>query len=99
MSKNISTTKTDDQFYKRADEVINLANEQCDTISTSKVSASLLFAASRFNAFIVSSMSNNVEELKRDKDEAIKYFTDQYIQMLTENLDENIKNYERNNKN
>lgn len=95
----MSTTKTDDEFYKRADEVINLANKQCDTISSSKVSASLLFAASRFNAFIVTSMSTNVEQLKRDKNEAIQYFTDQYIQMLTENLDENIKNYERNNNN
>ena len=94
----MSTSKTDDNFYKRADEVINLANKQCDTISASKVDASLLFAASRFNAFIVSSISNNVEELKRDKNEAIKYFTDQYIKMLTENLDENIRNYERNNK-
>ena len=95
----MSTSKTDDNFYNRADEFINLANKQSDDISVSKVNSSLLFAASRFNAFIVSSMSNNIEDLKRDKDEAIKFFTDQYIKMLTENIDENIKNYERNNKN
>ena len=95
----MSTSKTDDDFYNRADEFINLANKQCDNVSINKVSSSLLFATSRFNAFIVSSMSNDVEGLKRDKDEAIKYFTDQYIKMLTENIDENIKNYERNNKN
>lgn len=92
----MSTTKTDDNFYSRADDVINLANKQCDSIENSKVSSSLMFAAARFNAFIASSSAQDLEELKRNKNAAIQFFTEQYTQMLTENLDENIKNYARN---
>ncbi len=92
----MSTSKTDDNFYKRADEVINLVNKQCDSIENSKVSSSLMFAAARFNAFIASSSAKDVDDLKRNKNAAIQFFTEQYTQMLTENLDENIKNYERN---
>lgn len=91
----MNTSKTDDNFYKRADEVIDLANKQCDSIENSKVSSSLMFAAARFNAFIASSSARDVEDLKRNKDAAIQFFTEQYTQMLTENIDENIRNYER----
>ena len=90
----MASSKTDDNFYNRADEIINLANEQCDEVASSKVGASLVFAASRFSAFIASSTAKDLDELKNQKDEAIKFFTDQYVQMLTENLDENIRNYE-----
>ena len=89
------SSKTDDNYYKRADEVINLANEQCNDITPTKVNLSLMFASARFSAFIASTLAQDVEELKRDKDEAIKYFTEQYSKMLVENLDENIKNYQR----
>ena len=92
----MSTSKTDDNFYIRADDFINLANKQCDGVDNSKVSSSLMFAAARFNAFIASSSAQDLEQLKRNKNAAIQFFTEQYTQMLTENLDENIKNYERN---
>ena len=83
------------EFWKRADAVINLANEQCEVASRSKVSASLLYAAARFNSFIVASSAANLDELRLDKGEAIKYFTEQYQKMLTENLDDHIANYEK----
>ena len=92
----MSTSKTDDNFYSRADDVINLANKQCDSIENNKVNSSLMFAAARFNAFIASSSAQDLEQLKKNKNAAIQFFTEQYTQMLTENLDENIKNYERN---
>lgn len=86
----------DSEFFNRADEIINLANKQCDHAASGKVSSSLLFAAARFNAFIVASSAKDVEELKNDKKEAIKYFTEQYEKMFIENIDEYIKNYENN---
>ena len=89
------SSKTDDNYYKRADEIISLANEQCNDITPTKVNLSLMFASARFSAFIASTLAQDVEELKRDKEEAIKYFTEQFSKMLVENLDENIKNYQR----
>jgi hypothetical protein len=33
--------------------------------------------------------------MKKDKEEAIRYFTEQYQKMLTENLDEYIESFEK----
>jgi len=82
------------EFWERADKIIALANEQVKDSTIGKVSSSLLYAAARFNSFNVSSSAENVEEMKKDKEEAIQYFTEQYKKMLTENLDDCIENYE-----
>jgi hypothetical protein len=88
-------TGPDKEFWKRADEVINLANEQCKKDSTGKVSSSTLYAAARFSAFVVATTAGDVEGIKKDRDKAIKYFTDQYEKMLIENLDDYIENHEK----
>jgi len=92
----MSNTTKDNEFFNRTDEIINLANSQCDSTANGKVSSSLLFAAARFNAFIVASSAKDIEEFRKDKDDAIKYFTEQYKKMFIENYDEYIKNYEKN---
>lgn len=86
----------DKEFFDRADAIIALANSQCDDFSIGKVSSSLLFAAARFNAFIVASSAKDLDELKKDKEEAVKYFKQQYEKVFIENMDEYIKNYGKN---
>ena len=91
----MSNQKVDDKFWDRADEIIHLANKQCDSNHSGKVSSSTLYAAARFNSFIVASTSTSQSDLIETKEEAIKYFTDQYKKMFTENIDDYIKNYEK----
>ena len=83
------------EFWERADKVIALANEQVKGSTIGKVSSSLLYAAARFASFNVASSATDAEEMKKDKEEAIKYFTEQYRKMLIENLDDYIENYEK----
>jgi len=83
------------EFWQRADQVIALANKQVNDSTIGKVSSSLLYAAARFNAFNVASLADDAEEMKKDKEEAIKYFTEQYKNMLIENIDDYIENFER----
>ena len=83
------------EFWERADEVIALANEQVKGSTIGKVSASLLYAAARFNAFNAASSVIDAEDMKKDKEEAISYFTEQYKEMLIENLDDYIENYDK----
>lgn len=83
------------EFWERADKVIALANEQAKGSTIGKVSSSLLYAAARYASFNVASSANDVEEMKKDKEEAIKYFTEQYRKMLVENLDDYIDNYDK----
>ena len=82
------------EFWARADEVIAIANKQCNDSTSGKVSASLLYAAARFSSFNVASSADDVEEMKRDKEEAIKYFLGQFEKMLIENIDDYIENFE-----
>lgn len=78
----MSDNTEDKEFFDRADAIINLANSQCDDFAIGRVSSSLLFAAARFNAFIVASSAKDLEQLKNDKTEAIKYFKEQYEKYL-----------------
>lgn len=84
----------DEGFWARADAHINLANAQCDSISAGKVSASLLYAASRFNAFVVAAQLSSAEELRDRRQEALEYFTSEFRKMLEENLDDHIDHFE-----
>jgi hypothetical protein len=81
------------EFWKRADEVIHLANQQREDETNHKVGASLLYAAARFNAFVAASSTQDVEEMKSEKAEALEYFCDQFRTALSENLDDYTEHY------
>lgn len=83
----------DAAFWERADAIIALANEQGTKVPNSNVSASLLYAAARFNAFIVASDTRDAATMKADKEEAIRYFTEEYRKMLSQNFDDYIDNF------
>ncbi len=91
----LKENKLDKHFWDRADQFINLANEQSQEASPGEVSSSLLYAAARFNAFIAASTARNINELKKNKEEAIRYFSNQYLEMFVENIEDWIENYEK----
>ena len=90
----MSNQHTDNEFRARADAFIRLANEQRRDAANDKVNASLLYAATRFNAFVVASAAQNADEMREDKEEAIRYFTQKFSEMLRENIDDYIENYQ-----
>jgi len=85
----------DKHFWDRADQFINLTNEMSKEVPPGEVSASLMFAAARFNAFVAAATARNIDELKKNKEEAIRYFSNQYYEMFAENIDEWIDNYKK----
>jgi aspartate/tyrosine/aromatic aminotransferase len=78
----------------RADALTGLANEQRNDARNDKVNASLLYAASRFTACVVASAAQRAAEMRNDKDEATRYFTQESSAMLVENIDDPIGNYQ-----
>ena len=68
-----------------ADRFIELANELSETEPIERVGAALMFAAARYNAFELSSKTDN---LKKDKGDAQEWFSRQYAKMLTANIEE-----------
>ena len=68
------------------DSFIDQANLHAENNSAENVGMALLFAASRFNAFIVSRHSESLTEFENDSDKAREFFVKQYQDMLEENL-------------
>jgi hypothetical protein len=91
----MSDVQRDKQFYDMADAYIALANAQLSDAKPSRVSAAALFAASRFNAFVISAAAGSREQMVAEKEAAIAYFLDQYEKMLRENIDEHLARYDQ----
>ncbi len=94
MSDDKKVQQLDKDFFKRTDAFINVANDLSKEHDLGKVSASLLYAAARFNAYIVASSADDKAAADRNKVEAIEYFTEQYRSMLIANMDDYIEKYD-----
>lgn len=77
----------EETFHEVADEFINLANELSDDWALPFLSAAIMYAAARFNAFNFQEVDGNSEKCE----EAISYYTEQYNKMLRENLKELVQ--------
>ena len=84
----ISDEELDEIFRRMADSFIDQANEFADSESRENVSLALLYAASRFNAHVVSQHANTLEDYERDLPRAREFFSNQYQRMLEENLED-----------
>lgn len=84
------TDEADDQFYDRADAIIHLANEQIEDVRPGKVSASLMYATARFNAWVSALGFDDEAQMKEARERSIAYFVTQYRAMLEENFDDYI---------
>lgn len=91
----MSDVQRDKAFYDMADAYIALANTQLNEAKPSRVSTAALFAASRFNAFVIAAAAENKAQLIAEKEAAIAYFMDQYEKMLRENIDEHLTRYDQ----
>ncbi|WP_396588335.1 DUF3144 domain-containing protein [Bermanella sp. R86510] len=95
MSDPEQTAKNmDPGFFKRTDQFISLANELTKEHEPGKISASMLYAAARFNAYLVAASAKDKAEADRNKVEALDYFTDQYRAMLKANLEDYVEKYD-----
>ncbi|MCL1141402.1 DUF3144 domain-containing protein [Shewanella gaetbuli] len=76
-------------IYQLADQFIALANQlgqQENDIG--KVGTALRYAASRYNAFEAAIKSS---DLAAEKENALAWFTNEFKEMLNENLEDHIK--------
>jgi hypothetical protein len=72
------------EFYDIADEFINLANKFRANHSTTRISAVMMFATSRYNAFNFF-MTDGAAE---NEEKALDYYCEQFRLMLLDNFDE-----------
>jgi hypothetical protein len=84
----------DDDFYKRADAHISLANDETEEASHEAVNASMMFAAARFSAFLSARGFKSGGAMQAKRDETVDYFVAGFRQMLEGNLDSYIANFD-----
>ena len=71
------------EFLKLVDEFIHLANRLADDGDDGEVSAAILFAAGRYNAFNFVSRNGTGE----DKPNAVDFYVSEYRKALVSNMD------------
>ena len=91
----MSNNTPDPEFWNRVNALINLANDQCDSADPNAVGASTMYAAARFNAFILARITGSSQNMKLEKERALEYYTDQFRKMMMDNLDDFAENFEK----
>lgn len=74
-------------FFALADRFLAIANEGAGDVGPGRVSAAMLFATARFNAFTAQTQGMPPGEVDED---AVKYFRDEYVKMLRENMGQTL---------
>lgn len=83
-----------DQFFDRADAVVNLANTFLEQVTRGNVSAPLLYATARYTAWVSVCGFEKGSDMQGMKKETIQYFVHEYRKLLSENLDDYIEDFE-----
>ena len=85
----------DAKYNERADEHIKLSNNQLKGVSLANVSASTMFASTRFSVWVSATEFKTSDKMKADRNEIINYYTTEYKSMFEEHLDDYIKNFDQ----
>lgn len=80
-------------FWDLVDQFIERANVACEEADPGIVSAALLNAAARFNAFVVASSSVDRKEFIDEIESSQNYLTGRYRDILRDNLEDYRENY------
>lgn len=86
--ETLSDEELDEIFRRMADSFIDQANELAESNGAENVGMALLYAASRYNAHVVSQHAEDEAAYERDLPRARQFFSEQYLRMLDENLED-----------
>jgi hypothetical protein len=89
----MNKTEKDKEFYELANDFIELANRHGQNLDKGKISAAFLYAAARFNTFVVASSAENTQQMESFKERALEYFVNEYKKMLEEHFTDYAENF------
>ena len=91
----MSNTDQDKKFRKIADTFIAEANKLTKKENPGMVSASFLYAAARFNIFIVAASSGSADKFEADKEDTLNALTAEYRKMLEDHFENYKVNFDQ----
>lgn len=86
--ETLSDEELDEIYRGMVDSFIDRANELAEANGAENAGMALLYAASRFNAHVVSQHAEDPESYAKDLPKAREFFCGQYQRMLDENLED-----------
>lgn len=86
--KEMTDEELDAHFRQLVDLFIDQGNDLAEKSNAENVSLALLHAASRYNAYVVASHAETLDQYEQDIAGAKSYFQSQYTKMLDENLED-----------
>ena len=89
----MSNKSDDDLFWELVEKYIDQANDDCETVDPGIVSAALMNAAARFNAFVVAQSSLDKTEFAEDVEGTTNYLSGRYRDFLKEHMEDYRENY------
>lgn len=87
------TTQDENLFWQLVEEFINKANDACEQLDPNLVSAAMMNATARFNAFVVAHESLDKNEYMEEVDSALNYLTNRYRELAKEHLADYSEHY------
>jgi hypothetical protein len=89
----MSDISDDDVFWDLVESFIEQANNACENSDPGIVSAAMMNAAARFNAFVVAHSSLDKKEFAEDVEGTTNYLTGRYRDFLKEHMGDYCDNY------
>jgi hypothetical protein len=89
----MSEKSDDDLFWELVEKFIEQANSACEEVDPGIVSAALMNAAARFNAFVVAQSSLDKNEFAEDVEGTTNYLSGRYRDFLKEHMEDYRANY------
>ena len=90
MSLEISDEK---KFWDMTDAFLQQANTLSDSNDVGRTAEALMYAAARFNTYLVASSCKDRNDLKDDRESSEAILREQFDKMLTSNFDDYVENY------
>jgi Protein of unknown function (DUF3144) len=81
-------------FFTRADAHIFLSNDQLEGMHKEGVAASMLYASARFTAWLMAGSFTKSDLMQESKAGAVEFFTERFRDMLSQNIDDYITNFD-----
>jgi hypothetical protein len=92
----MSNTDNDKKFREMADAFIAEANKLSKNENLAMVSASFLYAAARFNIFLVAASSGSANEFESKKENSLNALVAEFKKMLEDHFENYKENFEKN---
>jgi len=88
-----SETSEEQKFWDMTDAFLEQANALSDSNDVGRTAEALMYAAARFNTYLVASSCEDRNDFKDDRESSENILREQFDKMLAANFDDYVENF------